>query len=375
MHKKVIFLTGTRADFGKMKSLILALNEHSTQFETHIFITGMHLEKEFGETYIEVEKFAKKNTFKVSNSSNGEMDIALSKTIKQFSNYVKNINPDLIVLHGDRLEPLAGAIVGAFNNFLVAHIEGGEVSGTIDEHIRHSISKLSHLHFVSNDASKKRLCQLGEDPNSIFVIGSPDLDIMVSKTLPSLKEAQRRYDINFKNYGIVLLHPVTTISSEENKYNSNILCDALLSTNEDCIVISPNNDHGHKEILTSFKNKLSTSQFRKFPSIRFEYFLTLLKNAKFIIGNSSAGIREAPFYGVPSINIGNRQKGRDKSTESIINCNFDEQEIIGSILQAKTKSFNPTKEFGEGNSANKFLEVLCKDYVWQKPVQKIFNDF
>jgi UDP-N-acetylglucosamine 2-epimerase (hydrolysing) len=146
------------------------------------------------------------------------MDLTLAKTIEGFSSYCKKINPDLIVIHGDRVETLAGAIVGSLNNILVAHIEGGELSGTVDELIRHSVTKLSHIHFVSNDEAAKRLLQMGEIKSSIFTIGSPDIDIMFSNDLPTLEEAKAYYEIPFKQFGVVMFHPVTTEFNEMNEY-------------------------------------------------------------------------------------------------------------------------------------------------------------
>src|SRR5690606_26359348 len=150
----------------------------------------------------------------INQNPNTPMDIALSNTITGLTHYIQEIKPDLIVVHGDRLEALAGAIVGAFNNIRVAHIEGGEVSGTIDESIRHAITKFAHLHFVSNEESKKRIVQLGENPDHVYVIGSPDIDIMHSQNLPSLLKAKERYNIKFDHYSIAIYHPVTT----ENEY-------------------------------------------------------------------------------------------------------------------------------------------------------------
>ena len=169
MKNKIIFLTGTRADFGKMKSIILLLKKNKL-FSIEIFVTGMHLIKRYGYTINEIKKLGINNIYTFNNQkTNDQMDVCLSKTIKGFSSLVKKRKPNLIIVHGDRLEALAGAIVGLFNNILVAHIEGGEVSGTVDESIRHSVSKLSHLHFVSNLSSKKRLIQLGEKKSKIFV--------------------------------------------------------------------------------------------------------------------------------------------------------------------------------------------------------------
>ena len=156
--KKIVFLTGTRADFGKLKSL-MSISQNSKNFEVHLFVTGMHMNTLYGFTVDEIEKAGFKNIYKYINHDSIEyMDRTLSKTIDGFSEYISQINPDLIVVHGDRVEALAGAIVGSLNNILVAHIEGGEVSGTIDELIRHSVTKMSHIHLVANSEAKKIFC-------------------------------------------------------------------------------------------------------------------------------------------------------------------------------------------------------------------------
>src|SRR5215831_7001960 len=178
--KKIVFLTGTRADFGKMKSLIEVMRKNIS-FEVHIFATGMHMDNKYGYTVHEIEKCGYNNIYKYINHDNESMmDITLSRTVEGLANYVRMIIPDLIIVHGDRIEALAGAIVGALNNILVAHFEGGELSGTVDELIRHAVSKLSHTHFVANEEAKKRLIQMGELEESVFVIGSPDMDVMLS---------------------------------------------------------------------------------------------------------------------------------------------------------------------------------------------------
>ena len=178
--KKIIFITGTRADFGKLKSLI-DISIKSKNFKVYIFCTGMHLQKKYGQTVDEIKKNGYENIFEFINySSETTMDQTLAKTVLGLSDFIKNTHPDLIVVHGDRLEALAGAIVGSFNNILVSHIEGGEVSGTIDDSIRHAVTKLSHIHFVSNEEAKNRVIQLGEKRESIKVIGSPDIDILKS---------------------------------------------------------------------------------------------------------------------------------------------------------------------------------------------------
>ena len=188
--KKVLILSGTRADFGKIKSIILSIQEHK-KLELEVFVTGMHLDRKYGYTIDEIYKSNIKNIVPFDNSSiSKKMEVVFSETIKGLSNHIQKFKPDLIVVHGDRIEALAAAIVGSLNNILVAHIEGGEVSGTIDESIRHAITKFSHLHFVTDVKARKRLTQLGEIKESIYVIGSPDIDLMDPSNLSPLVEVK-----------------------------------------------------------------------------------------------------------------------------------------------------------------------------------------
>lgn len=374
--KKIVFLTGTRADYGKLKSLMKKVEE-SENFELHVFVTGMHMLKKYGSTYHEVEKDGFKNIYKHINqksSSSHQMDIALSNTIVGLSNYCDEIKPDMIVVHGDRLEALAGAIVGAFNNIKVMHIEGGEVSGTIDESIRHSITKMSHFHLVANEEAKKRIIQLGEKEESIFVFGSPDIDIMYSSSLPSIEEVKEKYEIKFENYSILMYHPVTT---EVDKLEANIkqVVDAVINSGKNYVVIYPNNDNGSDVILKEYERFRENDRFEIYPSMRFEYFLTLLKECEFIIGNSSSGIREACVYGKVSIDIGNRQKGRYyENIENIINTYENIYEITDSINKAGNIKVKPISHFGSGNSDEQFLKIISSDEIWKENIQKKFID-
>jgi UDP-N-acetylglucosamine 2-epimerase (hydrolysing) len=371
--KKIIFLSSTRADFGKIKSLIeIVIKKQS--FEIHIFVTGMHMNSRYGSTVDEIKKCGYKNIFQFYNHLESDsMDIVLSRTIEGFSNYVKDIKPDLIIIHGDRVEALAGAIVGSLNNILTCHIEGGEVSGTVDELIRHAVSKLSHLHFVSNKDAKKRLIQMGEDDRSIFRIGSPDVDIMLSSTLPTLSFVKKYYEINFDEYAIAIFHPVVT---ELDKINKQIkyFVNALIESKEKYILIYPNNDEGAELIFSEYNRIKNNDRFRYLPSVRFEYFVVLLKNAKFVIGNSSVGVRESSYYGIPSVNIGTRQHKRTNNSD-IINCGYLKTDILISINKALNRKSNKVKKlFGHGNSDKKFLKILDNGGFWRTPKQKLFQD-
>lgn len=381
MERKIIFLTGTRADFGKIKPLVKVTQDQS-DFEVHLFVTGMHMNPKYGYTVHEVKKSGVLNIYRYINGKDGDtLDETLKNTISGFGQFVRMEKPDLIVVHGDRVEALAGALVGSLNNVPVAHIEGGEVSGTIDEHIRHAVSKLSHLHFVANNLAKKRLMQLGEKEDSIYVIGSPDIDIMCSKSLPTIDEVKKRYDFKFDSYGLFTFHPVTT-EIETLRSQVNQVSEALIESDLQYIGVFPNNDPGTDIVLDVLKEKLFDSdKFKFYPSIRFEYFLTMIKNASFVIGNSSVGIREAPFYGVNSINIGTRQNNRDAHSNitTIYHAPSESKAILDtigkiSVSREDGKKANNTEHFGAGDSGDKFRSILESKKFWSVDLQKQFCD-
>ena len=370
--RKIVFITGTRADFGKLKPLIRAVEQHG-DFEYSIFATGMHLLYRYGMTVEEIHKAGFTNIFAYMNQIHGEpMEMVLANTITGLSRYLHEYEPDLLVVHGDRVEAMAGATVGALRNILVGHVEGGELSGTVDDLIRHSVTKLAHLHFVANKEAESRLLQLGEQSESIHIIGSPDIDVMLSDDLPEIVKVKEYYEVPFEKYAMVLYHSVTT---EIGKVAEHVreLVDALLESNRNFVVIYPNNDTGSEYIFNEYSRLKGRTNIRIYPSLRFEFFLSLLKHAEFIIGNSSAGIHEAPVFGVPTINIGSRQQ--DRFTHASI---FQVEEQRLSILEAIGKAvdsgkFPSCKHFGSGRSAESFINVLEKKSLWETPKQKIFQ--
>ena len=373
--KKILFLTSTRADYGKLKVLMKAV-ENDENFELYIFVTGMHMLSKYGSTYREVEKGKYKNIYKYINQKSKyseQMDIVLSNTIVGLSNYISEVEPDLIVVHGDRLEALAGAIVGAFNNIRIIHIEGGEISGTIDESIRHAVTKLSQFHLVANEEAKERIIQMGEDKKNIYVFGSPDIDIMYSSNLPTIEEVRKRYDMNFDSYSILLYHPVTTEINTLRERTKELI-KAIEMSELNYVIVYPNNDLGSDIIFEEYEKLKGNDKIKFYPSMRFEYFLTLLKHSNFIIGNSSSGVREAGVYGVPAIDVGNRQAGRYKKTDNIVNVNEISEKILEAINQMKGKRFVPISHYGDGNSEKIFMDVLKDKNIWSSSIQKKFYD-
>lgn len=371
--KKIVFITGTRADYGKIKSILIKLQKKKI-YEVSLFVTGMHNLKTYGSTYDEIYKDKIKNITRFKNQNkNDAMDVVLSKTINGFKKYVNTKKPDLIIVHGDRVEALACAIVGAINNIKVGHIEGGEISGTIDGVLRHSISKLCNFHFVTNNSAKKRLIQIGEINSNIYTIGSPDVDLILRKDLPSLESVKRRYEIKFSNYAIGIFHPVTN-EMHNLKKEINIFVNSIIKSKKNFILIYPNNDTGTNIILDEYR-RIKSDTVRIFPSIRFEYYLSLLKNSNFIIGNSSSGIMEAPYYGIPTIDLGNRQLNRAK-LDSITNLSFNQKKIERYINYFSNKKikYKKTLFFGKGNSSKKFIQILNKKNIWKSQSIKQFNE-
>jgi len=363
----IVFLTGTRADYGKLKPLI---KETQKSFNTHIFVCGMHLLPQYGSTYKDILNDGYKNTYCATDIKFlGKMDIDFANTIISLNSFMNIVKPDLIVVHGDRTDALAGAISGMLNNILIAHIEGGEVTGTVDEAIRHSISKMAQFHFVANYESKLRILQLGEREENIYVIGSPDIDIMLSE-LPKIDDVKNRYHINFNEYAILIYHPVTT---EISLIEGNI-CELLRAIDEskkNYIIIYPNNDSGSDIIIHNIEKLESDKKYRVFKSLPCEDFLSLLKNALFIIGNSSAGVREACVYGLPAIDIGTRQSGRYQKgyLKNIQHATENAQEILYCINHTIYHKF-ASNYFGDGKSSIRFVDIIKSGKL--APIQKKF---
>lgn len=367
---RVVFVTATRADFGKLKPIILALQE---RMDVRVFVTGMHMLSKYGSTYREVLKAGVTQPYLFSNQRAGDpMDYVLARTIQGLGDYLKENRAEVVVVHGDRVEAMAGALAGALHNILVAHIEGGEVSGTVDEHLRHAVTKLSHLHLVANEEAKRRVVQLGERPEAVHVTGSPDLDVMSSPGLPTLEEAVERYEIPFRDFGICIFHPVTT-EVERTGADAEELVAALETSGRNWVVVHPNNDHGCEAILDVYRSREGNGRFRFFPSIRFEYFLTLMKHSRLVVGNSSAGIREAPFYGRHAVNVGTRQRNRT-SSPMVANVGADRGEIEALIDERWGKTGEPSSDFGDGRSTERITEIFLSMDGKGTSIQKVFRD-
>lgn len=371
MTRSLLFLTGTRADFGKLEPLASAARDAG--FRVTLFVTGMHMLDQYGLTKLEVQRMTGVRVHEFLNQRPGDpQDVILAKTVMGFSDYITEHKPDLVVVHGDRVEALAGALVAATNYIRSAHVEGGEVSGTIDEVFRHCNTKLAHAHFVSSHTAARRVMALGEPEEAIHVIGSPELDFHSRPSGVSLAEVKAHYGIAFDDYGIGLFHPVTSEAASM-AAQAEALFGAMAGSGRNFVLIAPNNDPGSEAIFRVME-ALPKDRFRLIPSMRFAHFSELMKNAACIVGNSSAGVREAPFLGIASLDIGTRQTNRAEAP-SVVACDaFDAAAIADFLATRWGRRHDRHDGFGRGAAADRFVAVLRSDSFWQAGLQKAFRD-
>lgn len=345
--KKICIVTSTRAEYGLLKNLIRRFIADQT-FDVKLVVTGTHLCQEYGFTYREIEEdkiqiATKIDIIEHSNDENTNVTASImAQAMVKFAKYFEENRPAILVLLGDRYETLAIAIAAMNAGIPIAHLHGGETTeGAIDECFRHSITKMSYLHFTSTEEYRKRVIQLGETPERVFNVGALGVENCLSEKLFTKEELEEILDFDLsKPYAIVTYHPVT-LEPDKAEYYLKPLLNAL-SRNRDInyIVTKANADEGGKVINAVLEQYVKTSTNAKlYASLGMKKYLSALKYAIMVIGNSSSGIIEAPSFHIPTINIGNRQRGRIQA-ESVINCEDNEELIVEAIVKARTVEFN-----------------------------------
>ncbi len=368
--RRLLFVTGTRADFGKLEPLALAAG--AAGFGVAFFVTGMHLLARYGMTRNEVRRVPGAEVHEFLNQRPGDpQDTVLAKTVLGFSDFVAEARPDLVVIHGDRVEALAAALVAATNDVRCAHVEGGEVSGTIDEVFRHCATKLATAHFVSSERARARVMALGEPGDTVHAIGSPELDTHARPSGVTLADVRARYGIPEGEYGIAVFHPVTSERASMGAQAAAFF-GALEASGRRFVVILPNNDPGAEAILAVIE--ALPERFRRLPSMRFAYFSEAMRNAAVIVGNSSAGVREAPFLGVPSLDVGSRQTNRAEAASVTAAAAGDGAAIAAFLAAEWGRRYPPHEGYGAGGAAARFVAVLSDEAFWARPLQKAFAD-
>lgn len=373
MKKIITILTTTRADYGILRPLIFRLIQDKT-FEIRVVATGTHVCPEFGNTYQEIEKDGISIDRKIEILLSADTDTAVAKSMGlamiSFTNYFEDRRPDALIVLGDRYEVLAICCVAVNLAIPIVHLHGGEkTEGILDEVYRHCITKLSYLHFASTEIYRKRIIQLGENPEKVFNVGALGIENIMHTPLMKKSELERWLNIDLKNpYAIVTFHPVTLEEKSIEQQLEELLC--ALDAFPDLVLIftEANADAGGKRINRILKKYISARKNAAlYKSLGMVGYLSAVKYSSLVIGNSSSGIIEVPSFYVPTINIGDRQMGRVKA-ESIINCKNSSEEIIKSIQKAFEPEFlkkikdikNP---YGDGETSYKILGILKKEIL------------
>ena len=375
--RKIMFFSTGRADF-YLLSLILKRFEKSKKFKNYLVATGNHYDKDKGETYKEILKKGFKINFKVpyilKTGKKKEIIYEISKSIKKNFDILNKVKPDLILILGDRFELISIAYTAHLLNIPIAHLHGGEVTeGAFDDAIRHSISKLSNIHFVCHKIYKKRLVNMGEDPKNVHDVGGFGAELIANETKLSKKDIEKVLNFKIeKNIILVNLHPET--KNENANYLALFLALKKLTNKYTIVFTSPNSDPGSRAISRHILEFKKNNNVYYFSNLGSDLYHSLLRFSSVLIGNSSSGLLEAPLLNIPSINIGQRQKGR-LLEESVLNCNFNKNEILKNFnraLKKKNKIFK-IKHHINKEASKIMLKTLSTVNINQIKTKKFFD--
>jgi len=349
-------------------------------FNIYLVVTGICLLDIHGKdvNYIKDDGFeinAKLKMFKTDHpDTGGEMVRSMARVMSSLVDLLEKTKPDIVLSGFDIGANMAVTIAAAHMNIPVAHIQGGEVTGSIDESIRHAMSKFSHIHFPATELSKQRLIRMGEDPENIYVVGCPSIDVIHETPKVDIETLEKYFNLNFKKFVLLMIqHPVTT-ESEDSFSQIKSTVDAIKELEIQTVALLPNNDAGYSKIIDYIKR----SGIKWYPSLPTNIFINLYRNVSALIGNSSSGIHETPTLKIPAINIGNRQQGRER-TVNVIDVPHEKNAIVNAVNKAlldkvfikKVKMIeNP---YGNGKSAEKIVKIL-KTVSLDNLIQKQFVD-
>ncbi len=361
--KKICVVTGTRAEYGLLYWVIKEIL-NSSDLKLQLVVTAAHLSQEHGETIKEIENDGMPVAAKVSTLGSGDSwsiaTNAMARGLVGFTEAFEKLKPDLLLILGDRYELLPAAQVAMMSNVPIAHIAGGDITeGAVDNSIRHALTKFSHLHFVTNEASGVRIRQMGENPDHFFNFGSPGLDHLLRTPLftKSELESELKFSLKKKNY-LITFHP-ETIGFEKNKMEPFFA--ALDSLHGDVLLLftGSNADPGGRVIDAQVDKFVAQKPNRhKVSSLGHKRYLSCMKYFDMVIGNSSSGLYEAPSFKIPTVNIGDRQKGRLRAS-SVVDCELSMQSIKDAIKRASdldcSKTINP---YGDGHAAEKIVKQI-----------------
>ncbi len=381
--KKICVITGTRAEYGLLRKLIELL-EASESLECQLVVTGTHLEEHFGMTVKEIEEDGKVIDYRIPilevEDSPTSTAIAMGKALVGFSNAFVELEPDLLVVLGDRFEILSAAVAAQLHKIPVAHIHGGEsTEGLIDEAFRHSITKMSQIHFVANEIYRKRVIQLGEDPKSVFNVGGMGVDAISNFSAYSREELQNLLDIKFLSKNLIITHHPVTLEKDPGGREMTSLLEALSSLEDTTLLFTmPNSDPGHNVLVEHIKKFVSENKNAYFfPSLGERVYYSCLRQIDGVVGNSSSGLIEVPTFKKGTINIGTRQKGRIKAS-SVIDCEADADAIRNAVAKLYSLAFQEeltdvVNPYGEPGAPARIVEAIERMNLKNMMSKKFFD--
>ncbi len=380
--RKICIVSGTRAEYGLLFTLMKEISVDEC-LQLQLIVTGMHLSPEFGLTYKDIEADGFAIDAKVEMLMSSDTPVGIAKSIGigviGFADALDKLKPDIMVVLGDRYEILAAVQAAMVAKIPIAHIAGGDTTeGAFDEAIRHSITKMSHLHFVTNEVAARRVRQLGEDPARIFCVGSPGIDQIKSIELLSKHDLEKQLDFEFKAKNIlVTFHPVTLDRQQPAKQFQEIL-NALEYFGKDLGVIftQPNSDTHGRVLIHMINDYVArhSDNTRSYISLGQKRYFSVISQVDAVIGNSSSGIYEVPSFKKATVNVGDRQKGRLQAA-SVINCPPETGAIIEGIKRSLTMDCSATvNPYGDGNSSQRILTVLKADFDLNSLIKKRFYE-
>ncbi|NCC01717.1 MAG: UDP-N-acetylglucosamine 2-epimerase (hydrolyzing) [Clostridia bacterium] len=383
--KNICILTATRAEYGLLKPIIKKIMKVE-DFDVQVVATGAHLSPEFGLTYREIENDGIKIDKKIEILLSGDTPAAISKSMGlamiSFADYFEKLKPDILVVLGDRYETLAVCCSAMNQRIPIAHLYGGETTeGAVDEAIRHAITKLSYLHFTSTEEYRRRVIQLGEHPNRVFCVGAMGIENILNERLLSKIELEETMNLSLdKPYAMVTFHPVTLEDSDTEKQMQELLFACRQHHEMNFIFTKANADAGGRTINQMIDKFVGENDNAvAFTALGMKRYLSALKFSSMVIGNSSSGLIEAPSFGIPTINIGDRQKGRLQAN-SVINCLPEGEDIDKAIVLALSDNFSnkarkTINPYGDGNTSEKIVATI-KDFLLNNKInlKKKFYD-
>lgn len=377
--RKIFIVVERRSDYSRYKPILEKL-QSDPFFKVYLVATGLTLIERHGHGV----DFIKEDGIKVDKEipmyddvdldSPAEMVRGMSRFMMRIVDELERVKPDLVLAGFDIGAQLSLTIAAAYLNIPIVHLQGGELSGSIDESVRHAISKFSHFHLVATDQCKDRLVRMGERPDRVFVVGCPSVDTLSHSKVIRKEEIAKEFDIDFNRpMAILIQHPVTT-ENKKSYFQIKTTIEAVKSLNLQTIIIMPNNDAGYSKIIKGIRS----SKIKAYPNLSGEKYSNLLRYSSILIGNSSSGIHEAATFKVPVVNIGNRQQGREKA-ENVIDVPHNKEMIVEAIKKAlynkpfRNKLQKVENPYGDGNSTEKIIKVL-KEVELEGVVQKKFYE-